>query len=112
MAKGFIAIDPNKQVRQLTEEGLTALKRLHQVQRITGWQYGKAENLQDLLSKVVTVNDASSVLSENEKLKAKIAELEATMSANIAQNNSEVTVQEVEETKKAGRPKKSVNTEI
>jgi thioredoxin-like negative regulator of GroEL len=77
MAKGFIAIDPKKQIRQFTEEGIYNLKRLHNAQGVQGWQYGKAEDADQLLSKIVTPADAQQVLNENAELKARLALLEA-----------------------------------
>lgn len=77
MAKGFIAIDPHKQIRQLTEEGLHSLKRLHSAQGLQGWQYGKAEDADQLLSKIITPKDAQQVIAENAELKARLALLEA-----------------------------------
>ena len=77
MAKGFIAIDPHKHIRQLTEEGIFQLRRLHNAQGVQGWQYGKAEDADQLLAKIVTPADAQKVLAENAELKARLALLEA-----------------------------------
>lgn len=77
MAKGFIAIDPKKQVRQLTEEGYFDLKRLHNAQGVKGWQYGRAEDVEVLLSRIVTPADTQQVIAENAELKARLALLEA-----------------------------------
>lgn len=111
MAKGFIAIDPNKQVRQLTQEGVLNLKRLHQQQRVDGWQYGRAEDLENLISRVVTVTDTAKVLTENEALKAKIAELEKAIQTKSEQPDENQNDAESFEVKKR-RTRKSVNTEI
>lgn len=107
MAKGFIAIDPKKQIRQLTEEGLLSLRRLHQIQGVQGWQYGKADDADQLLSRIVTTSDATKVIAENEALKAKIAALELAMNSQL----EDVSNDEETEVKKQRR-KRSVNTEI
>lgn len=95
MAKGFIAIDPKKQIRQLTEEGLEALKRLHSAQRVQGWQYGRAEEANQLLSKIVSPQDAQKAIQENAELKARLAlleakELEAKSSKKSAKSETDI----------------------
>jgi len=95
MAKGFIAIDPKKQIRQLTEEGIFNLKRLHNAQGVQGWQYGRAEDEAILLSRIVTPADAQQVLAENAELKARLALLEAKekeAKASKKSANTETTI--------------------
>lgn len=76
MAKAFIAIDLNKKVHEFSAKGIDNLKRLHKAQGVNGWQYGEKEKLDELKSKIVTPQDASKLLEENEILKAKLKELE------------------------------------
>ena len=78
MAKGFIAIDLNKNKYEFSEKGLTEIKRLHETQGISGWKYGKKEDLETLIKSIVTPQEAKNALAENEILKQRIAELEAT----------------------------------
>lgn len=95
MAKGFIAIDPKKQIRQLTEEGIFNLKRLHNAQGVQGWQYGRAEDEAILLSRIVTPADAQQVIAENAELKARLALLEAKekeAKASKKSANTETTI--------------------
>ena len=77
MAKGFIAIDTHKNIHEFSEEGIKNLKRLHETQKVKGWQYGLKEQKNELLSKVITTEDAQSAIEENAKLKAELEALKA-----------------------------------
>lgn len=85
MAKGFIAIDLEKNVHEFSEKGIVRLKELHARQGITGWQYGNIKKLDELKSKVVTQKDAPRLLEEVEKLKA---ELEKERAKKVTKNKS------------------------
>ena len=58
MAKGFIAIDTQRNIHEFSEEGIKNLKRLHETQKVKGWQYGLKEQKNELLSKVITTEEA------------------------------------------------------
>lgn len=77
MAKGFIAIDTQRNIHEFSEEGIKNLKRLHETQKVKGWQYGLKEQKNELLSKVITTEDAQSAIEENAKLKAELEALKA-----------------------------------
>lgn len=77
MAKGFVAIDLSKNKYEVSEKGLKELQRLHKTQGVKGWQYGKKEDVEDLLKNIVTPEEAKNALDENAILKQKIAEYEA-----------------------------------
>ena len=78
MAKGFIAIDINKNVFEYSKAGIENIKILHQNQGVSkNWLYGKIEDKNELLKKVVTTSDAQKAVEENAILKQRISELEA-----------------------------------
>lgn len=80
MAKGFIAISNKKKVFELSKTGIENLKFLHSKDKsgkYKGWQYGSKSELKELLSKVVTPQEAQNAIAENARLKAEIEELKA-----------------------------------
>ena len=85
MAKDFIAIDPNKKVKEFSEKGITSLKDLHRIQKKTGWQYGHKSQLKELLGKIITPKDAQNAIRENEILKQELEALRAAQAVNDAE---------------------------
>lgn len=77
MAKDFIAIDTLKNIYEFSQFGINSLKERHRLQRVQGWQYGLKSEKNELLKKVITVQDAQSAIAENAELKKRLAELEA-----------------------------------
>ena len=85
MAKDFIAIDPNKKVKEFSEKGIYSLKELHRIQKKTGWQYGHKSQLKELLGKIITPKDAQNAIRENEILKQELEALRAAQAVNGAE---------------------------
>ena len=85
MAKDFIAIDPNKKVKEFSEKGIYSLKELHRIQKKTGWQYGHKSQLKELLGKIITPQDAQNAIRENEILKQELEALRAAQAVNGAE---------------------------
>lgn len=100
MAKDFIAIDPNKKVKEFSEKGITSLKDLHRIQKKTGWQYGHKSQLKELLGKIITPQDAQNAIRENEILKQQLEALRAAQAVNDAEPAKRGRKPQVEDSEK------------
>ncbi len=82
----FIAIDPNGIVHGYDSKAfLDNLKRMHQNQKVSGWQYGEASQYDRLMlgtpkgqniKNAELIGDLHELKDENKELKKKLAALE------------------------------------